>query len=368
MVLPNGKQVRACGLDTPLSKSAGFFEHSPSFQVLGNFKIVRGILWPSVDVSSLQSSHNLFRLTLSSADLGDLRHPLGVFIGELIDALVVGGCFIEAHEALFKSCTGGVEVRAVGTDCDCLGVDVDGGEPKSAPKAAAILSVFLALNLGGIRQDVPRARELAESSVRSNDPFTIRQLPEAFKPTSPGGFMNPPGLYDKDPEGFFFIPTYNPKSGNFYIRAAIEDPRPILGHEGIPGHHFQISLAQENTSLPSFQRFDGNNRYVLHFDKGKSPPAEAFWSLTMYNEKQLLVANPLERYSIGDRDKPHPNPDGSLDIYVQHDSPGKDKESNWLPAPKENFTVILRIYSPKAELLERRWEPPAIKLSASPKT
>ncbi|HEY8835190.1 MAG TPA: DUF885 family protein, partial [Chthoniobacterales bacterium] len=59
--------------------------------------------------------------------------------------------------------------------------------------------------------------------------FEIRQLPEAFKPTSPGGFMNPPGVYDKDPAGFFFIPTYNPQSKNFYIRAAIEDPRPILG-------------------------------------------------------------------------------------------------------------------------------------------
>jgi len=74
-------------------------------------------------------------------------------------------------------------------------------------------------------------------------PFEIRQLPEAFKPTSPGGFMNPPGVYDKDPSGFYFIPTYNPKSDNFYIRAAIEDPRPILGHEGIPGHFLQISIA-----------------------------------------------------------------------------------------------------------------------------
>jgi uncharacterized protein (DUF885 family) len=73
--------------------------------------------------------------------------------------------------------------------------------------------------------------------------FRIRQLPEAFKPTSPGGFMNAPGLYEQDPVGFFYIPTYNPKSGNFYIRAAIEDPRPILGHEGIPGHFLQISIA-----------------------------------------------------------------------------------------------------------------------------
>lgn len=78
--------------------------------------------------------------------------------------------------------------------------------------------------------------------------FKIRQLPEAFKPTSPGGFMNPPGLYDQDPVGFFFIPTYNPKSGNFYIRAAIEDPRPILGHEGIPGHFLQISIANRVAS------------------------------------------------------------------------------------------------------------------------
>jgi len=73
--------------------------------------------------------------------------------------------------------------------------------------------------------------------------FEIRQLPEAFKPTSPGGFMNPPGVYDKDDSGFYFIPTYNPQSKNFYIRAAIEDPRPILGHEGIPGHFLQLSIA-----------------------------------------------------------------------------------------------------------------------------
>ena len=73
--------------------------------------------------------------------------------------------------------------------------------------------------------------------------FQIRQLPEAFKPTSPGGFMNPPGVYDNDPTGFYFIPTYNRQSKNFYIRAAIEDPRPILGHEGIPGHFLQLSIA-----------------------------------------------------------------------------------------------------------------------------
>ncbi len=88
-------------------------------------------------------------------------------------------------------------------------------------------------------------------------PFYIRQLPEAFKPTSPGGFMNPPGVYDKDNSGFFFIPKYNPKSKNFYIRAAIEDPRPILGHEGIPGHFLQLSMANQLPNEIRRQHFDG---------------------------------------------------------------------------------------------------------------
>ncbi|MGI8889454.1 MAG: DUF885 domain-containing protein [Chthoniobacterales bacterium] len=90
--------------------------------------------------------------------------------------------------------------------------------------------------------------------------FEIRQLPEAFKPTSPGGFMNPPGVYDKDPTGFYFIPTYNRDSKNFYIRAAIEDPRPILGHEGIPGHFLQLSIANHLTD--EIRRQNQDNVFV----------------------------------------------------------------------------------------------------------
>ncbi|MBV9497412.1 MAG: DUF885 domain-containing protein [Acidobacteria bacterium] len=91
-------------------------------------------------------------------------------------------------------------------------------------------------------------------------PFLIRQLPEAFKPTAPGGFMNAPGLYEKDPSGFYFIPTYNPASRNFYIRAAIEDPRPILGHEGIPGHFLQISIS--NHLANEIRREHGDNVFA----------------------------------------------------------------------------------------------------------
>jgi hypothetical protein len=86
--------------------------------------------------------------------------------------------------------------------------------------------------------------------------------------------------------------------------------------------------------------FSSDNRYVLHFDKDQIPQVRGFWSLTMYNEKQAFAANPIDRYAIGDRDKLAFNPDGSLDLYIQRESPGKDRESNWLPAPASGpFTM-----------------------------
>jgi hypothetical protein len=83
----------------------------------------------------------------------------------------------------------------------------------------------------------------------------------------------------------------------------------------------------------------------------------------MYNEKQLLAANPIDRFAIGDRDKLAFNSDGSLDLYIQRESPGRDKESNWLPAPASGpFTMNLRLYWPKAEVRDGSWVPPAVKL------
>jgi hypothetical protein len=109
--------------------------------------------------------------------------------------------------------------------------------------------------------------------------------------------------------------------------------------------------------------FSSDSRYFLHFNKDQVPPVRAFWSLTMYNEKQFLAANPIDRFAIGDRDKLAFNPDGSLDLYIQRESPGRDKESNWLPAPASGpFTMNLRLYWPKAEIREGSWVPPGVKL------
>ncbi len=104
----------------------------------------------------------------------------------------------------------------------------------------------------------------------------------------------------------------------------------------------------------------GANRYVIHFPKGQFPPVGAFWSVTVSNSKQALVDNPINRYALGDRDKLKFDADGSLTLYVQHDSPGKDKESNWLPAPRDEFNLVMRLYWPKKEVLDGTWKVPAV--------
>lgn len=105
---------------------------------------------------------------------------------------------------------------------------------------------------------------------------------------------------------------------------------------------------------------NGSHRHVLHFEKDQIPPVNAFWSLTMYNERQAFVENPIGRYAIGDRDKLKFNPDESLDLLIQQKSPGPDRESNWLPAPSDAFNLILRMYWPKREVLDSAWVPPAV--------
>lgn len=106
---------------------------------------------------------------------------------------------------------------------------------------------------------------------------------------------------------------------------------------------------------------DGANRYQLHFNRGQQPPVKGFWSLTMYNSQFFFFANPLNRYSLSPRNPLKYNPDGSLDLYIQNENPGKDKESNWLPAPKGHFNLMLRFYWPEKALINGSWKPPAIK-------
>jgi hypothetical protein len=107
--------------------------------------------------------------------------------------------------------------------------------------------------------------------------------------------------------------------------------------------------------------YKGSHSYVMHFSKEQLPPVRGFWSLSMYDHEMYFVDNPIGRYAIGDRDKLRFNDDGSLDLYIQHKSPGKDKESNWLPAPSGDFDLVLRAYWPMLGVLTGDWNPPPVK-------
>lgn len=124
---------------------------------------------------------------------------------------------------------------------------------------------------------------------------------------------------------------------------------------------------QEDAVYPSCRRdlegkpLSGKHDYIVHFTKGQLPPVKAFWSLTMYDNRQCFIANPINRYAIGDRDDLKFDEDGGLTIYMQHESPGKEKESNWLPAPLGEFNIFLRLYWPDQSILDNTWPLPEIK-------
>ncbi|MGH3725649.1 MAG: DUF1254 domain-containing protein [Mycobacterium sp.] len=109
--------------------------------------------------------------------------------------------------------------------------------------------------------------------------------------------------------------------------------------------------------------YDGANKYVLRFAKDQLPPAQGFWSLTMYDEGYFFVDNPLNRYTLSQRNNPTPNADGSVNLYLQHENPGPEKEANWLPVPTGKFNLMLRLYWPKEtppSIIDGTWKPPAV--------
>jgi hypothetical protein len=152
--------------------------------------------------------------------------------------------------------------------------------------------------------------------------------------------------------------VYTTRSGaygvDYLYRAAIASC--CLG-ENLPQDAVYPSLSVDSEGQP----LDGNKNYVLHFEKGKWPPVDAFWSVTAYDTEGYLIPNALARQALGDRDKLATNADGSLDLYIRSTPPGGDREANWLPVAKAPFTLLMRLYSPRNEVLDGSWTPPAVK-------
>jgi hypothetical protein len=144
--------------------------------------------------------------------------------------------------------------------------------------------------------------------------------------------------------------------GDYYLKRA------IVAMLGLGANQVEDAIYPINVADADGRPVRGEENYVLHFDKGELPPVDAFWSLTMYDAEGFQVANPINRFALGDRDALEFNGDGSLDLYIQHASPGADKEANWLPAPKSGeLGLTLRLYAPRPEVAEGRWNPPPVK-------
>jgi hypothetical protein len=142
--------------------------------------------------------------------------------------------------------------------------------------------------------------------------------------------------------------------GNYYLKRA------IIAQQALGANPPEDAIYPLNLGDEAGKPLDGTNAYTIHFDKDSMPPVEAFWSITLYDPEGFPVPNSLNRFAVSSWMPFAYNPDGSLDLYIRNDSPGKDKGWNWLPSPKGPFTLTMRLYVPKPEILVGKWNPPPV--------
>jgi len=142
--------------------------------------------------------------------------------------------------------------------------------------------------------------------------------------------------------------------GNYYLKRA------MVTQLGLGANLPEDAIYPLNLFDDGGKPLDGVNKYTIHFDKGATPPVNAFWSITLYDSDGFQVANVLNRFAVSSWMQFKYNGDGSLDLYLQNESPGKDKQANWLPAPKGPFNVCMRLYGPKSDALTGKWNPPPV--------
>lgn len=140
--------------------------------------------------------------------------------------------------------------------------------------------------------------------------------------------------------------------------------RALVTAIGLGANRPQDAVYPTSEGPDILESYSGAKKYVMHFPKGQLPPVQGFWSLTMYDQDYFFVQNPINRQSISARQPLKPNADGSVDLYIQHESPGADRESNWLPAPKDKFILMLRLYWPietAPSIIDGTWKIPQVK-------
>jgi hypothetical protein len=212
--------------------------------------------------------------------------------------------------------------------------------------------------------DAPMVARIKKIGIVPGQPFDLTKLPtdtqNALKAVPKAAFGKIMAYFNdagKVENGWAFF-TKTGIYGTDYL------DRAFITAVGLGANRPQDAVYPTSQVDPSGKSYSGGNKYIMHFDQGKLPPVNGFWSLTMYNAEYFFVDNPLNRYTLSARDKLKKNADGSVDLYIQHENPGPDKESNWLPAPAEKFLLMLRLYWPKEtppSVLDGTWTIPGVK-------
>lgn len=213
-------------------------------------------------------------------------------------------------------------------------------------------------------EDAPMVARMAKIGIVPGQPFDITKLSpdaqnaiKAVPKAAAGKVMGYLKEAGKQENGWTFF-TKTGIYGTDYL------DRAFVTAIGLGANRPQDAVYPTSEADADGKRYSGANKYVMHFDKGKLPPVNGFWSLTMYDAGYFFVDNPLNRYTLSARNKLKHNADGSVDLYLQHDNPGADKESNWLPAPADKFVLMLRLYWPKEtppSILDGTWTIPGVK-------
>lgn len=221
---------------------------------------------------------------------------------------------------------------------------------------------LLMMNNPPAKADAPMVEKMARIGIIPGKPFDITKL----DPSVAKGLQGVPKASQGKIMGFFKdagkqvngwqIMTKTGIYGTEYLQRA------FVAAIGLGANRPQDAVYPTSHVDGDGNPYDGTNNYVLHFPKGHLPPAKGFWSLTMYDADYFFVDNPLNRYTVSSRSEFIFNEDGSLDVFIQNKSPGKARESNWLPAPAGKFILMLRLYWPQEaapSILNGTWEPPA---------
>jgi hypothetical protein len=225
------------------------------------------------------------------------------------------------------------------------------------------MAMSMAVNPPVLPQDAPIVAEMAKIGLVPGKPFDLSKLPSADQAA----------LTDVGKAASEQIAGVQ-KTGNKVVNGWLltsgtgDYGTKYLWRAGVSAYGWGANLSKDaiypSTKDSEGKPLVGSNTYILHFAKGKTPPVDGFWSITMYDASYYFYPNALNKLTVSMRDRPVLNPDGSLDLYFSHDKPANAPQANWLPAPSDQFILMMRMYWPKEtppSILDGTWSPPSVK-------